>query len=57
MIGDAVTAASGLKGANKQFTSQFTIGHETRRLAGDRIHAHELNPPDGVWARQRHVDR
>lgn len=43
VIGDAVNIASRLEGANKQYGTDIIIGHETRRLAGDRIYARELD--------------
>jgi adenylate cyclase len=43
VIGDAVNVASRLEGANKAYGTDIIIGEETRRLAGDRIHARELD--------------
>jgi adenylate cyclase len=43
VIGDAVNIASRLEGTNKLYGSQIIIGPETRRLAGDRIVARELD--------------
>lgn len=43
VIGDAVNIASRLEGANKQYGTDIIIGHETRRLAGEHIHARELD--------------
>jgi adenylate cyclase len=43
VIGDAVNVASRLEGANKEYGTSIIIGEETRRLAGDRIHARELD--------------
>lgn len=43
VIGDAVNIASRLEGANKQYGTDIIIGHETRRLAGDRIYTRELD--------------
>ena len=43
VIGDAVNVASRLEGANKEYGTDIIIGEETRRLAGDRIHARELD--------------
>jgi adenylate cyclase len=43
VIGDAVNIASRLEGANKEYGTEIIIGEETRRLAGDRIHARELD--------------
>ena len=43
VIGDAVNIASRLEAANKQYGSDIMIGEETRRLAGDHIHARELD--------------
>src|SRR5277367_970039 len=43
VIGDAVNVASRLEGANKEYGTEIIIGEETRRLAGDRIQARELD--------------
>jgi len=43
VIGDAVNVASRLEGANKAYGTDIIIGEETRRLAGDRILARELD--------------
>ena len=43
VIGDSVNVASRLEGANKQYGTEIMIGQETRRLAGDRIYARELD--------------
>ncbi|MFB9269129.1 adenylate/guanylate cyclase domain-containing protein [Bradyrhizobium erythrophlei] len=43
VIGDAVNIASRLEGTNKTYGSTIIIGPETRRLAGDRIVARELD--------------
>src|SRR6267142_2187667 len=43
VIGDAVNIASRLEGANKEYGTEIIIGEETRRLAGDRVHARELD--------------
>ncbi len=43
VIGDAVNVASRLEGANKEYGTEIIIGEETRRLAGDHIHARELD--------------
>src|SRR5712671_4409289 len=43
VIGDAVNIASRLEGANKEYGTEILIGEETRRLAGDRVHARELD--------------
>jgi adenylate cyclase len=43
VIGDAVNVASRLEGANKAYGTDIIIGEETRRLAGARIHARELD--------------
>ena len=43
VIGDAVNIASRLEGANKEYGTEIIIGEETRRLAGDHIHARELD--------------
>jgi adenylate cyclase len=43
VIGDAVNVASRLEGANKEYGTDIIIGEETRRLAGDRVHARELD--------------
>ena len=43
VIGDSVNIASRLEGANKQYGTEIMIGQETRRLAGDRICARELD--------------
>jgi len=43
VIGDAVNVASRLESANKEYGTSIIIGEETRRLAGDRIHARELD--------------
>ena len=43
VIGDAVNVASRLEGANKEYGTEIIIGEETRRLAGERIHARELD--------------
>jgi adenylate cyclase len=43
VIGDAVNVASRLEGANKAYGTDIIIGEETRRLAGDRIYARELD--------------
>src|SRR5246500_3966486 len=43
VIGDAVNVASRLESANKEYGTDIIIGEETRRLAGDRICARELD--------------
>ncbi len=43
VIGDAVNIASRLEGANKQYGTEIILGTNTRRLAGDRIYARELD--------------
>ena len=43
VIGDAVNVASRLEGANKEYGTEIIIGEETRRLAGERIQARELD--------------
>jgi adenylate cyclase len=43
VIGDAVNIASRLEGANKEYGTEIIIGEETRRLAGERIQARELD--------------
>ncbi len=43
VIGDAVNIASRLESTNKVYGSSIIIGPETRRLAGDRIVARELD--------------
>jgi adenylate cyclase len=43
VIGDAVNIASRLEAANKEYGTDIIIGEETRRLAGDRIQARELD--------------
>src|SRR6202020_1063279 len=43
VIGDAVNVASRLEGANKEYGTEIIIGEETRRLAGERILARELD--------------
>jgi adenylate cyclase len=43
VIGDSVNVASRLEGANKQYGTDVMIGQETRRLAGDKIYARELD--------------
>ena len=43
VIGDAVNVASRLEGVNKEYGSEIIIGETTRRLAGNAIHARELD--------------
>jgi adenylate cyclase len=43
VIGDAVNIASRLEAANKEYGTDIIIGEQTRRLAGDRIQARELD--------------
>ncbi len=43
VIGDAVNVASRLEGANKLYGTRIIVGPETRRLAGDRVLARELD--------------
>lgn len=43
VLGDAVNFAARLEPANKDYGTQITIGHETRRQAGDQIVARLLD--------------
>jgi adenylate cyclase len=43
VIGDAVNVASRLESTNKEYGTRIIMGPETRRLAGDRVVARELD--------------